>query len=68
MICFLFLFPEFGLHSGPETPTYASFSLLLLLDRPPYWHQLGFVCSETTTELENVGDLSSILEFNFRCL
>jgi hypothetical protein len=22
VICFLFLFPDFGLHSGPETPTY----------------------------------------------
>jgi hypothetical protein len=44
MICFLFQFPEFGLHSGPETPTYTSFSLRLLLDQPPYWHQSRFLC------------------------
>jgi hypothetical protein len=27
MMCFLFLFPDFGLHSGSEAPTYTSFSL-----------------------------------------
>jgi hypothetical protein len=25
MVCFLFLFPDFGLRSGPETPTYTRF-------------------------------------------
>jgi hypothetical protein len=38
------LYPDFGLHSGPETPTCTSFSLRLLLDQPPYYHQLKFMC------------------------
>jgi hypothetical protein len=35
MICLLFLYPDFGLHSGNETPTFTKFSLGLLPEQPP---------------------------------
>jgi hypothetical protein len=60
MISFVFLFPDFSLHSGPETPTYTSFSLRLLLDQPPYWHQLvGYKSTLLETEIKFIGRISS---------
>jgi hypothetical protein len=60
MICFLFLFPDFGLHSGPKTPTYTSFSLRLLLDQPPYWHQSGHSTMELV--IDQYGEYTDLMD------